>query len=66
MRNLLKLLLGGCLIALAIWGFFYQYHIWPTPVGEFSWWTMPQTITAAAVALAIGGCGVALIGDVVK
>lgn len=57
-RNAVRILIGLLIIAFAVWGFFYQFHIWPWS-GE--WWNIPAVITAASVAISIGVYGGKLV-----
>lgn len=57
-----RVISGVLIIALAVWGFFYSFHLFPWAKDSFEWWYLPHLITSGTVAAVMAAVGGAFIG----
>lgn len=64
--DVLKFFLGLALIVVAIWAFFFELHLFPTPPGVVYWWTVPNFVTISVACGYLGVCGLVFMDDFIK
>ncbi len=60
-KNVLCCLAGYVLVLIAVWGFFFSFHLFPWVDDSMEWWYLPHFFTSLFLAGCIGIGGVFLV-----
>ncbi len=59
--DVLKFVFGLILIVVAVWAFFFELRLFPTPPGVVYWWTVPNIVTIFMICGYLVICGIILM-----